>query len=99
MAFDKEEDKFRTDLKPAMRVAIFLKPGRPPGTKQILMRQLAQMRGVGAGTGLTYAFEASVIYDEPNLMKALLDALEMHEDVESYEILEPTKLGGHDRLN
>ena len=71
-----------------------LKPERRwvPGVWPLLMRRLASLRGIGAGTpsgvGMEGAdMEVTVWYDEPAVMTALFTALKAKDDVASFKVI------------
>ena len=92
--FDRPEEFFESHAL-VMQVAVKLKPGRRwvPGVWPLLMRRLASLRGIGAGTpsgvGMEGAdMEVTVWYDEPEVKHVLCDALKADKDVESFEMVE-----------
>lgn len=90
--FDRSEEIFERKP-PVMRVAVMIKPERRriPGVWHLLMGRLASLRGVGAGSpnpGMNGAhMEATVWYDEPEVITALFEALKAEPDVESFKVL------------
>jgi hypothetical protein len=91
--FDRPEEFFESHSL-VMRLALKMKPGRRkvPGAWPLLMRRLAALRGIGAGTpsgiGMEGAdMEVTVWYDEPELIDALFKALKADADVESFKVL------------
>jgi hypothetical protein len=92
--FDTPEEKFGSK-QPVARVAIIMKPGRRaiPGAWHHLMRHLASLRGIGAGTVSSDMkgadMEVTVWYDEPEVMDALFEALKAEQavDVESFKVM------------
>ena len=90
--FDRPEEALESKM-PVLLVAVTLKPGRRkiPGARQLLVHRLAALRGIGAGTPSEATagadLEATVWYDEPDVIRALLEALDTEEHVDSYEIV------------
>ena len=93
--FDRPEEFFESHPL-VMQVAVKMKPGRRqiPGAWHFLMRRLASLRGIGAGTpsgaGMDGAdMEVTVWYDEPEVMNALFEALKAEQalDVESFRVV------------
>ena len=89
--FDRPEEIFE-HKPPVMNVAVMLKPERRwvPGVWHGIMNRLASLRGIGAGMpnpGMKAHMEATVWYDEPEVISALFDALKSEPDVESYKVM------------
>ena len=90
--FDRPEEALENKT-PVLHVAVTLKPSRRenPGAWHLLVQRLAALRGIGAGTPSEATkgadLEATVWYDEPEVIRALLEALDQEDHVDSYTVV------------